>query len=427
MKFSITLSCFLSFIALIFILFLFLSCGQQISTIESVEELDPYLYYEGSLKSGQTLAQALQQQGLRNSSVFPVLNSLNSIYDLRRSLPSDSFSVKVDTLEVIHSLRYFPYRDKQHIYSVIRDSLGTFHTQVDTLSLEIILRKAEGTISGSLYSSIRALREGPHIVVSFAEIFQWDIDFFVDPREGDRFSMIFEQFMLNGEFVQYGDIVAAEYHSRNYHKRAYRFVVDEGSSKYYDSKGESFQKAFLRSPLNYTRISSGFTTGRYHPILKIMRPHYGIDYAAPMNTPVVSVADGVVTHVGWKGGHPTVNGMSGGYGKTIMIRHPNGYETLYGHLNNYSTGIRVGTRVSQNQVIGYVGQTGLATGPHLHYEVHLNKRPMDPMKITNVAGPPVPDRLKGDFQRMTEKLDLLMERPVSDFYDTIIDLSFLIE
>jgi len=386
---------------------------------------DPFIYLGGSLQRGETLAQAIQSRGFKSTTVYPVLNSLNSVYDLRRALPADSFHVKVDTLDIIHRLSFFPSRDKQRIYSVYRDSLGVFHPQIDTLKLEVILRKAEGVISGSLYSSIRALREGPHIVVSFAEIFQWDIDFFIDPREGDKFSMVFEQYMLDGEFVQYGNIVVAEYQSNTYHNRAYRFEVDELGSKYYTSEGESFQKAFLRSPLNYTRISSGFTTGRYHPILKIVRPHYGVDYAAAMNTPVVSVADGVVTHVGWKGGHPTVNGMSGGYGRTVMIRHPNGYETLYGHLNRYGSGIRTGVRVSQNQVIGYVGQTGLATGPHLHYEVHQHKKPIDPLKIKNVSGPPIPENRLDEFKRITEKLDLLIGRPVDDFYDSIITMSLV--
>ncbi|MBW6516699.1 MAG: M23 family metallopeptidase [Candidatus Cloacimonetes bacterium] len=396
------------------------ACISQASNLET-DEIDHHIYVGGTLNQGETLAQALQNKGLGYSTFTPLLNQLNSVYNLRRCQPADSFLVKLDTLNVIHQLSYFPVREKIITYSVLRDSSGTYYPQVDTLKTEKVLRKVDTAISGSLYSSLRVLGEGPHLIVNFAEIFQWDFDFFLDTREGDRIAFVYEQYMLNGEFVQYGNILVAEYNGANYRNRAYRYVNNEGLAKYYNKEGKSFQKAFLRSPLNYTRISSRFSTGRYHPILKIVRPHNGVDYAAPTGTPVVAAADGIVSHVGWKGGHPTVNGMSGGYGRTVMIRHSNGYETLYGHLNGYAQGIRKGVRVTQNQVIGYVGQTGLATGPHLHYTVYLNNVAIDPLRMNNEPGPPVPKSEMDKFKSLTEKLDNYIGHPVDYFLNYVLN------
>lgn len=413
----------LSTFLILFILAIVLmtACMSQITDQKEQDEAesDYFIYINGSLKQGETLAEALQSRGVGYSVFTPFLNELNQIYNLRRCQPADSFSVKLDTLNAIHQLSYYPVREKIISYSIFTDSLGTYYARTDSLRTEKVLRKVDTEIQGSLYASLRALGEGPHLIVRFAEIFQWDFDFFLDTREGDRISMVFEQHMLNGEFVQYGDILVAEYNGRNYQNRAYHYTLSDGISHYYNKEGKSYRKAFLRSPLNYTRISSRFSTGRYHPILKIVRPHNGVDYAAPTGTPVVAASDGVVTHAAWKGGHPTVNGMSGGYGRTVMIRHSNGYETLYGHLSRYGNGIRKGVRVKQNQVIGYVGQTGLATGPHLHYTVYLNGTAIDPLKMNNEPGPPVPQEQMERFRLITEILDDYMGYPETHFLNYV--------
>ncbi len=400
---------YLNCLSLIFLIIV--TACKQPETVE-IQEVDPFDYIGGVLEYGETLNQALQAKGIGMTALNPVLNELTSIYNLRRSMPEDSFLVKIDSLDVIHELKYFPIRDKIRIFCIQRDTLGGYFPKIDTLQVEKVLRKTEGTISGSLYASLRDFGEGPYLIGKYTEIFQWDIDFLIDPRDGDRFSLVYEQYMLGDTFVKYGDILVAEYESRNYNKRAYRFEVSkEGYAKYFDNQGGSFQKAFLRSPLNYTRITSYFSKGRYHPILKIVRPHNGVDYAAPTGTPVVAASDGIVSHVGWKGGHPTVNGRSGGYGKTVMIRHPNNYQTLYGHLSRYASGIKTGQRVSQNQVIGYVGQTGLATGPHLHYTVYYHGTAIDPLQMKNVAGPPVPASMMKHFEEVVTNFDYFMDVP----------------
>ncbi|MFA5499017.1 MAG: M23 family metallopeptidase [Candidatus Cloacimonadia bacterium] len=402
-----------SVIGLHFFLILFsllsTSCKGRIDDLSNIE-IDHFNYIGGTVNTGENLAQALQSKGLKSTAVYPVVNALNSTYDLRRCQPADSFYVKIDSLEVIHSLTYYPVREKVKNYVVSLDTTGFYISKVDTLKTETVLRKTEGVITSSLYEAMFEQGEGPHLTVRFAEIFQWDLDFFIDPRQGDRFSLIYEQYMVDGKFVQYGNILAAEYQGNSYNKRAYRYQNKEGGVGYYDSEGKSFKKAFLKSPLNYTRISSYFSTGRNHPILKIVRPHNGVDFAAPTGTPVVASSDGVVSHAAWKGGHPTVNGMTGGYGKTVMIRHTNGYETLYGHLSRYGEGIKKGVRVSQNQVIGYVGSTGLSTGPHLHYTVYLNGKAIDPLRMNNVPSPPVPKNEEGDFKGLTRYYDDLMSK-----------------
>lgn len=397
----------LGYILLALYLLFTVSCGKQF--IDDTEE-DYFAYLDGTIRNGETLATSLQRKGLQSTAVYPVVNSLNTAFNLTRCQPSDSFHVKIDTLEVIHSLTYYPVRDKIRSYIVTRDSIGNYCTSIDTLKTELVLTKIEGTINSSLYEAMTSLKESPSLIVKYAEIFQWDIDFFIDPRQGDSFSLVYEQYMANGNFVQYGNILVAEYDGSNYQKRAYRYENKDGGVGYYDSNGKSFKKAFLKSPLNYTRISSYFSTGRKHPILKIVRPHNGVDYAAPTGTPVVASSDGVVTHAGWKGGHPTVNGMSGGYGKTVMIRHANGYETLYGHLNKYGNSISKGVRVKQNQVIGYVGSTGLSTGPHLHYTVYLNGKAIDPLGMNNVPSPPVPNNELESFKYLTKEYDDLLGR-----------------
>ena len=384
------------FFLLFFTALLILSC-----TKEEPEEIDPYIYVTGSIKSGQTLASIMIEKNIENAKVYEVVNKLDSIYNLRRSHPADSFIVKMDTLDVIHELIYIP--DKIHTYRVIRDTSNIFFTRIDTLQTTIKIDVCRGEIVSSLYQSIIDGGEGPAVAVMFSQIFQWDIDFFIDPQKGDKFQFAYEQIVNeNGDFIEYGEILVANYSSRNYDNIAYRYTNKKGLSKYYDDSGKSFQKAFLKSPLNYKRISSYFGMRR-HPITKKIWMHNGVDYAAAYGTPVEASADGTIIHRGWKGGHPTVGGRKGGYGKTIMIRHSNGYKTLYGHLSSYGK-YRVGNRVKQHDVIGYVGSTGLSSGNHLHYTIYQYGKAINPLKLKNVSGPPVPKKEMDNFKTVVDSL-----------------------
>ncbi|MBC8415480.1 MAG: M23 family metallopeptidase [Candidatus Cloacimonetes bacterium] len=378
------------------LLLILLSCSKK-----TPEEIDPFIYLSGSLQEGETLANALIDEGIENATVYKFVNKMDSIYNLRRAQPADSFVVRLDTLDVMHELIYIP--DKIHTYRVIRDTADVFLTQIDTLKLVKEIDTFEGVMESSLWNAVIDGGEGPALAVMMSQIFQWDIDFFIDPQKGNSFTLAFEQYKTeSGEFIKYGEILVAQYTSRNYDNIAYRYTNNKGISKYYDENGKSFQKAFLKSPLNYRRISSYFGMRR-HPITKKSWMHNGVDYAAAYGTPVEASADGTIIHGGWKGGHPSVNGRTGGYGKTIIIRHANGYKTLYGHLSSYGK-YKVGNKVKQHDIIGYVGSTGLSTGNHLHYTIYQYEKAINPLRLKNVSGPPVP---KGEMELFQIHVDSL--------------------
>lgn len=272
---------------------------------------------------------------------------------------------------------------------------------IETMETRIIEKKTETTaklatikIESSLWESAINAGFDPVLVDRLADIFAWDIDFNVELRTGDEFSMIYEVTSLqDGEVVNYGRILAAYGNVNGKQRWAIWYKCGENEG-YYDLEGKSLKKAFLRSPLRFTRISSRFTHNRYHPILRIVRPHLGVDYAAPQGTPIWAVADGTVVFAGWKGG----------YGKFIEIRHASGYSTTYGHLSGFAKGIKVGARVKQKQIIGYVGSTGLATGPHLDFRMKKNGKFVNPLSQPNVKIPPLAKECSADFLARSAEL-----------------------
>ena len=233
------------------------------------------------------------------------------------------------------------------------------------------------------------------------DIFAWDVDFALDIRVGDRFALIFEEQFKGREKVGEGPIAAAEFMNRGRRIRAVRYIDSTGRSDYFSPDGRSMRKAFLRTPVNFTRISSRFNLKRRHPILHKLRAHRGVDYAAPRGTAVKASGDGKVIFAGRKGG----------YGRTVIVRHGSVYTTLYAHLSRFSKGIRSGKRVRQGQTIGYVGSTGLATGPHLHYEFRVRGAHRDPLKVKFPKAAPLEKRYMADFREKADpllaKLDLL--------------------
>ena len=239
--------------------------------------------------------------------------------------------------------------------------------------------RVEQRITSSLFGAVEAAGESPELAVRLAQIFQWDVDFFRDLRPEDSFTVVVDRQTVDGELYGYGEIFAARFVNRGRTLTAILYPGDGKRLGYYDLDGHPLRKQFLRAPLKFSRITSRFSLRRYHPILKRRMPHYGVDYGAPVGTPAHVTADGVVTFVGRKGGA----------GKMVTVRHPNGYQTNYLHLSRYGKGIRRGVRVHQGQVIGYVGQTGLATGPHLDYRVRHNGRWINPLRISSPPAPPI--------------------------------------
>jgi murein DD-endopeptidase MepM/ murein hydrolase activator NlpD len=375
--------------------------------IEEIEEPDPFIYKRGFIQKGETLAKALKDQGLDNVTVYKLVNKLDTIYNLRRSQPADSFVVKLDTLNIIHELRYMP--DRIHTYRVIIDTLQNYFTRIDTLNTRIRYKTIEGEISSSLWQAVLDAKGNPGLAMSFTQIFQWDIDFFIDPQKGDKFSILYEEIVNeNGDYIKDASILAANYSTRGYDKTAYRFTSSNGLTRYYDDSGKSFQKAFLKSPLNYKRISSYFGR-RVHPVTRKVSQHNGVDYAAAHGTPVEATADGVVTYAAWHPNHT---------GNTVKIRHANGYETLYGHLSKFGR-FKVGHRIKQHDIIGYVGSTGRSTGSHLHYTIYLHGKPINPLSLKNVSGPPLPTNEKAEFSVIVDRLNRLMADPDTVFPDSI--------
>ena len=228
--------------------------------------------------------------------------------------------------------------------------------------------------------------------MELAGIFGWDVDFALDIRKGDNFTVVYEEMYRNGEKIKDGNILTAEFinHGKTY--QAVRYTNPENNrTEYFTPDGKSMRKTFLRSPVNFARISSGFTTSRYHPVLHKFRSHKGVDYAAKRGTAIRASGDGKIVH----------RGRKGGYGRTIIIQHGSKYSTLYAHLNSYKSKLRVGSKVKQGQTIGYLGSSGLATGPHLHYEFRVNGVHRNPLTVKLPTAKPVPKRYLADFELKT--------------------------
>jgi murein DD-endopeptidase MepM/ murein hydrolase activator NlpD len=253
------------------------------------------------------------------------------------------------------------------------------------------LRALRGTLDGSLETSIRRAGGPVNLAYRMAQVLQWDLDFTRDLKRGDRFQVLYEEIRLDGQLHDVGQVLALVYDAQGRRHEAYRFG-DGGI--YYDGQGEPLKKMFLRSPLRYSRITSTFSQHRFHPVLKIYRPHYGVDYGAPVGTPVQVTANGVVTLAGWDRGG----------GNVVKVRHGQDYVTCYLHLSRFASGIRPGARVRQGDIIAYTGATGLATGPHLDYRVTYRNAWIDPLTLKGVRDEPIPGNRLASFRTWRDEL-----------------------
>lgn len=260
---------------------------------------------------------------------------------------------------------------------------------------ELKSRAIHGRLVNTLEGSVAAAGANPELAYAMADVLQWDLDFNRDLQPGDRFDVLFEELHVDGRYFGVERVVAISYAQAGRAFEAFRFGP---SGAYYDAAGRPSEKMFLRAPLPYSRVTSGFSSRRFHPVLKVARPHYGVDYGAPVGTPVRVTASGTVVHAGWDGGG----------GKTVKVRHTNGYLTGYLHLSRFAPGMRPGARVSQGDVIGYVGATGLATGPHLDYRVQRDGTWIDPQSLKNVPAPPLDPVQLAEFSRWRETLQPIL-------------------
>ena len=351
---------------------------------------------EGEMRRGQTLASSLRANGVSGAVVHLIATEMAPVFDFRYSRPGDGYRLTQDEEGAVLEFRYS--RSALQHYTIQRD--GDDY-RVARHEPELVRRRARlaGVVSTSLYQAVQALGEEVELANDLAEIFAWDIDFSRSVQPGDEFSILYERLFLVGEdgaetYVRPGRILAGRYTNGLHEYRAVYFEQAEGKGGYYRPDGSSVRRQLLRAPLNYRRISSRFSRSRLHPILRVRRPHLGIDYAAPRGTPVWVVADGTVIH----------RGYSGGLGHLVKVRHANGYVSYYGHLSRYPRGLKVGQRVQQKEVIGYVGSTGISTGPHLHYQLMKNGRSIDPGAVRTPAGEPIPEGTREAFAELRDEL-----------------------
>ncbi len=259
--------------------------------------------------------------------------------------------------------------DKEIIIERMPD--GSTKVNIKEYQYDMMNVLVRGTIETNLFDAMYKAGEDAELAANLASIFEWEIDFFKDLRPGDKFIVLVEKKFIKNKYAGYGKIVAADFYNQGKLKRAVYYNDGNKNKGYYNEKGEGLERGFLRVPLNYSRISSRYTTSRLHPVLGYHRPHYGVDYAAPTGTPVKATASGIVK----------IKSRSKGNGNYIALRHPNGYETFYLHLNGFNRAIKQGSHVEQGQIIGYVGSTGYSTGPHLDYRIRKNGTWLNPLKF----------------------------------------------
>ena len=336
--------------------------------VGDVAALAAPFWHEARVQRGDTIGSLLARAGLDDAAAFAFLSrdpAARPIYQLK---PGRPVQLATDADGRLASLRMLT-ADGDRL--VVERSGGGFAARRETAAPDVRLTAAAGTIDASLFGAADAAGLPDAVTLGLAEVFGGDIDFYHDLRRGDRFAVVYETRYVDGEPVGTGRVLAAEFVNQGRTLRAFLWRAPDGRDAYYDESGRSSRKAFLRSPMELSRITSGFTQARFHPILQTWRAHRGTDFAAPLGTPVRATADGAIA----------LAGTQNGYGNVVVLRHDGAYTTLYAHLSRFAAGAKPGARVHQGDVIGFVGQTGWATGPHLHYEFRVADVPRDPMSI----------------------------------------------
>ena len=329
-----------------------------------------------SIKPGQSLSDVFREQGIGPAVLQQTLDAQSDATALRRIRPGDEFLFDIDASGNLRALRF----DRNDAERVTLHFSGDKVTEsIQDRAIERRVEVAHGVINSSLFEAGDQAGMSDLMTLRLANAFGYDIDFAQDLRQGDSFSVIFDQIYRDGERLRGGDIIAATFTNQGKRFTAVRFTNSKGETLYYTEDGRPLRKAFLRTPVEFTRISSKFSVGRMHPILGKMRAHRGVDYAAPSGTPIRAAGAGKIVY----------RGKQSGYGNVIILQHQGKFTTLYGHMSRFAAG-KVGQHVSQGQVIGYVGMTGLATGPHLHYEFRLGGKHRDPLTVTLPKQEPLP-------------------------------------
>ena len=368
----------------------------QVTPPETLPDRRDLAWAEHVVVSGDSLSRIFNQLGI-SSQLQEILAIDDAAGDLQRIFPGERMRAGTRDGQ-LETLIYEP-RSGDHVVKVTRNSeTGGFVAERHEHQLETRRHIALTEIQQSLF--IDGAREGlsDAILIQIADIFGWDIDFAWDIRQGDRLIVVYDRIFKDGEHLRDGPVLAAEFHNKGRILQALRFAPDGETADYYSPEGQSMRQAFLRTPVDVGRISSNFGPRR-HPVLGYTRQHQGVDYAAPTGTPIRAAGNGRIVH----------RGTRGGYGKTVIIDHGNNYKTLYAHMNGYRSGHSVGGRVRQGEIIGYVGMTGLSTGPHLHYEFHVRDKPVNPVTVDLPRAESLPRKHMEAFRNETSALLAVIE------------------
>jgi murein DD-endopeptidase MepM/ murein hydrolase activator NlpD len=351
-----------------------------------------------TVKSGDSLAAIFSRLDIKPQQLHKLLAQGGATHNLKKIYPGQTIKIQSNSEQGLLALSY-PI-DKLSSLEISRDG-DDFAVSTTHRTPEFRTRNASVEINNSLFLDARHAGLSDHLIMELAGIFAWDVDFALDIRKGDNFTVLYEEQYLDGENIGNENILAAEFVNHGNKHHAIRYTDNSGATDFYALNGRSMRKTFLRTPVEFSRISSRFSLGRKHPILNRIRAHTGVDYAASRGTPVKATGNGKIIH----------RGKKGGYGNTIIIQHGTRYSTLYAHLSKYRGGLKTGSRVKQGQTIGYIGSSGLATGPHLHYEFRVDGAHRDPLRVKLPGAKPLDKKYLDDFtlkaQALVAQLDVV--------------------
>jgi len=355
--------------------------------------------HKETISSGSTLAEILSKYGFLPKEIHELKEQVKPVYDLGKIRAGREIRLLTTPGGGWTSLEYDIDENK---FLVVRNESGRFRAEIKEYPFEVRTAFLWAPIEDSPIAAVNKAGEEDFLALELSDIFSSDIDFYTDLRVGDAFRLVYEKKFLNGRSSGYGNILAAEFTNQGKTYQAFRFTYpDTRKSDYFDLDGNSLRKEFLKSPMKFARISSRFSSSRLHPIRKIYRAHYGVDYAAPLGSPVQATGDGTVTQAAW----------NGAAGRMIKIKHKNAYETMYLHLSGFAAGIRVGAKVDAKQVIGYVGSSGESTGPHLDYRIIYHGKYVNPLGWKFQPAEPLRKEFMEAYKTEIEKLRLALDAP----------------
>ncbi|MDN5836230.1 MAG: M23 family metallopeptidase [Nitrosospira sp.] len=365
--------------------------GLDLPEILPVADANMTFWRQESIQRGDTIAALLSRLEVNSRDAANFLRDARGVKAMHQLVPGKIIHAQTTAAGELLLLRYFPGGSEQ---LVMEKTDGGFSISEQAPKLETHIQMKSGVINSSLFAAIDNAGVPESVAIQIVDILASDVDFHRDLRKGDRFTVVYDSLFGNGEPARAGRVLSVEFVNQGTPHRAVYFQAENGESGYYTPDGKNLRKAFLRSPLEFSRITSGFSSARFHPVLKTWRAHSGIDYAAPTGTRVKAAADGTVAFAGWQGG----------YGNVVFLQHQGQYSTVYGHLSTFAKGLRRGQRVRQGDIIGHVGATGMATGPHLHYEFRFNGVQRDPLRVAMPAANPVAAKHMAAFYEYTKPL-----------------------